>query len=317
MKLKLEKTKAFWAYIVGGILSILVGVILMPVWKNVDVFFRTWGSHSVKIMISGLILGYVFLYLVKRIRRYSGTPAQVVAIVELVLMVVVATVCTVSEFFDSVTFGNPGQIFGLALWVRGASGVFTGYYCDSELVRETEERKKKEKAKKNTKESVEGAEADKEPKKEIDTSEKPKGRVDDFTVWRLALAIALITFGTYMFIEPLFESIHLQWTFSITIIAVGLFFFVVGFAVKPVGIKVDKDTPVGKKARKRDTGSEKDVKKLSSAKDGGNAKELDEGKVNIKLDNSATAMTKTSAYDAVKDGDIANPSEGSGSSQEK
>ena len=143
MKIKLEKTNAFWVYILGGVLAVFLGIMLLPAWADTSLFFSNWGSLSVNIMISGLILAYILLYLTKRIKRYAGTPAQIVAIVELVLMAVIAVVCAVSNFIDyDVSFGGPCQIFGIALWVRGASGVFTGYYCDSNIVKAAEEAKK-------------------------------------------------------------------------------------------------------------------------------------------------------------------------------
>jgi hypothetical protein len=99
MKLSLEKTRAFWLYIVGGIIALTLGVMLLPVWRGFEsLFFSGWGEFAINIMMSSALIAYILLYLVKRIRRYSGTPAQIVAIVELVLMVVIAVVCTVSTF---------------------------------------------------------------------------------------------------------------------------------------------------------------------------------------------------------------------------
>ena len=275
MKLKLEKTKAFWLYIVGGIISASLGGMLMPVWDE-GVFFSTWGIKSVNIMISALLLAYILLYLVKRIHRYSGTPAQIVAIVELVLMAVIGGVCTVSAFVDIIKFGDPCQIFGLILWTRGASGVFTGYYCDSSLVKKSE--KKEAKAKKKSKSEVTG-------------DEEPKGRVDDFTVWRLTLAILLITTGTYLFILPPFGASHLQWVFSCAIVLVGLFFVVYGVAQKPKRLRVNEisETPAN-------AGAEK-CAEAEKEQQGA----LEEGKVKFNVETSASAMTKTAAYDAVKD----------------
>lgn len=271
MKFRIEKTKSFWMYIVGGFLSIAIGIILLPAWANSGLFFSGWGDWSVNIMISALLLAYILLYLVKRIKRYGNTPAQIVAIVELVLMAVIAVVCAVTDFLDyTISFGGPCQIFGIALWVRGASGVYTGYYCDSNIVKEAEEKKKDKKKGQSSKKTSK--------KEEIDTEKEPKGRVDDFTVWRLTLAIILISLGTYLFVRPAFERIHLQWVFSCAIIVVGMFFVVFGVALKPKNVKVDKNSPLTKSTQ------------LTVSNDSGKI-----------TDTSATAMTKTSAYDSIKD----------------
>lgn len=293
MKIKIEKTRAFWAYIVGGIICMMLGAGLLPLWEKTNVFFKGWGYRSVSIMISGLLLAYILLYLVKRIKRYSNTPAQIVAIVELVLMAVVAVICVVSDFVPNISLGGPSQIFGIALWVRGASGVYTGYYCDSEIVKEAEEEKKAIKNKKKNKKSEENAEI---AKKEFDTEKEPRGRVDDFTVWRLTLAIALISMGTFLFLKPAFEKIHLQWVFSCAIIVVGFFFVVLGFAFKPSKVKVEKES----KKLKVEEGNGEKTKKAKDKLAENEVRMLESAKVKIKL-NSANAMTNTAAYDAVKE----------------
>lgn len=287
MKIKLEKTGAFWMYILGGIVAIVVGVMLLPVWAETNVFFNTWGALSVNIVISVLILTYILMYLLKRVNRYSGTPAQIVAIVELVLMAVIAVVCTASAFVSEVTFGGPSQIFGIALWVRGVSGVFTGYYCDSSFVKKAEmERKARNKR----------SQLQLVSKDFSDDCELPAGRVDDFTVWRLVFAVFLISFGTYLFFEPAFESIDLQWVFSSILALVGVFFVIFGFALKPIKVRIAKTSP--KKEDEKQDGNEQEA---GETEEEPKAPMLDHGKVNIKLDSSANAMTSTAAYDAVKD----------------
>lgn len=299
MKIKLEKTPSFWMYIVGGLISIAVGVLLLPAWAGMDLFFSEWSAYSVNIMISGLLLAYILLYLVKRIRRYSGTTAQTVAVVELVLMAVLAVFCAISEFVEyGVDFGGPCQIFGIALWVRGASGVYTGYYCDSNVVKAAEKERKERKEKQEQQSADEGASKknEKEKPKELETNEVPKGKVDDFTVWRLTLAIILITAGAYLFIKPAFEKIHLQWTFSCAIIGIACFLVVLGFVLKPQRIKVASESPV----KKQPQGEEKAARETSEPTEEA-AGYLESGKVKINIDNSANAMTQTAAYDAIKE----------------
>lgn len=281
MKLTLEKTKAFWIYIVGGALAMILGGMLMPVWKAFEneLFFRSWGEFSVYIMISLLLFAYIFLYLIKRIKRYSTTPAQIVAIVELVLMVVIAVVCTVSAFVDFISFGEPCRVFGLAIWARGVSGVFTGYYCDSSKV----SKKKKSKGKKD------------------EEKEEASGEVDDFTVWRLVVSVAMISAGTFFFIEPLIEALTLQWLFSCTIILVGAFFLVYGLFLKPVKVKAEKpkkevkldetkkETELPKKEEKEELTEAPSIKiSLNASNDLNETKEIN-------------AVTDTASLDAIKE----------------
>ena len=278
MKLTLEKTKAFWIYIVGGALAMILGGMLMPVWKAFEneLFFRSWGEFSVYIMISVVLFAYIFLYLIKRIKRYSTTPAQIVAIVELVLMVVIAVVCTVSAFVDFISFGEPCRVFGLAVWARGVSGVFTGYYCDSSKVKKNTKGKKKE------------------------DDEEPSGNVDDFTVWRLVVSVAMISAGTFFFIEPLIEALTLQWLFSCTIILVGAFFTVYGIFLKPVKIKVEKPKEVKLDETKKEAELPKEEEKEE-------LKEAPSIKISLNATNEinetkeVNAITDTASLDAIKE----------------
>ncbi len=303
MKLKLEKTKYYWTYVLFGVLCTVLGVTLLPPWSSTGVFFSSWGAYSVNIMISGLIFGYICFYLVKRIKRYSNTPAQIVSVVELVLMAVIAIVCTVSLFVGDVSLGDPCQIFALVVWARGVSGVFTGYYCDSNIVRAAEEERRARKSGKMIVEKTAEKSGESEQVRSV-------GRVDDFTVWRLVFAVFLISMGTYLFFNPIIKAIHLQWVFSSATFCVGLFFFVFGFAIKPVKEKA-KDVPADK-APASASGKGADSAELgksngeSLAAEGNGAAELDtdakeEKKISINISNSATAMTKTAAYDAVKE----------------
>ena len=180
----------------------------------------------------------------------------------------------------------------------------------------------------------------KEKPTEIDTEAPPKGRVDDFTVWRLAFSVVLISAGTYLFVDPFIKHVHLQWVFSCVTIAVGLFFMVFGMAKKPAKVKIEKASPEAKKEEgqaKADvtaadkSKAEEKTAQQASAKDEGAKKaepvarakkeepvleakkeesslekkedvpQLEGAKVSIKVSGeSANAMTQTAAYDAIE-----------------
>lgn len=280
MKLRLEKTRAFWLYIVGGVISAILGAMLLPVWRKYEqLFFRSWGEHAIYIMISCLLFAYVIFYLIKRISRYSGTPAQLVAIVELVVMVIIAVICTVSAFFYDFRIGDTCQIFAITLWTRGVSGVFTGYYSDSGL-------RKKEKTKGKNEEG---------------------GKVDDFTVWRLTFSVALITAGACFFIAKPFDDGDLQWVFSCAIILVGLLFVLYGIIVKPKKRNEKVTVNVTGAEPNQTVSPEENEEELDSNENQGEPlpKKEENKKVNtkpkIKLDESANAMTSTDIYDALLD----------------
>lgn len=54
-----------------------------------------------------------------------------------------------------------------------------------------------------------------------------------YPVWYVALAIAMVTFGTYIFAKPFFTALHLQWIFCGVIGIIGILLIVYGIMVKP------------------------------------------------------------------------------------
>lgn len=313
MDTEIKKAKSFVFYMIIGIALFIFGILIMPVWEDVSasLFFAGWSRALVDIMISGLLALYIGFYLVKRIRRYAGTPAQIVAIVELVLMVVIAVVCAVS-FLDVVSLGNSCQIFGLAIWVRGAAGAFTGYFNNYQFKKEQscEKKEKTENTSKKDTKKIEGASAKKsENTSDVKLLEGKKGKEKgvkgivksgEFTVWHLALAVFFISAGAYLFVRPPFTVVHLQWMFFAIVVCVGIAFFAYAFVVKArakaIALNAQRDcTP-------SDNEQGATIKKDKTPKlPKEEVKVLDEAKVNIKLSETkeVNAMTNTAAYEKI------------------
>ncbi|MBR5439916.1 MAG: hypothetical protein IKV61_06880 [Clostridia bacterium] len=138
MKLKklfnTTKSKLFWLYIVFGALFTVLAVILMPFWKdaNIDIFFAPWGYSIVKTVVAVALLLYVFLYLIKQLKKRTNNVVKVLGIIEFILLILIAAACLLNQFI-SFNVGTVGQILGFVLWIRGAIEVFRAYYYkDSE-----------------------------------------------------------------------------------------------------------------------------------------------------------------------------------------
>ena len=61
-----------------------------------------------------------------------------------------------------------------------------------------------------------------------------------YPVWLVAVAVALVTFGTYLFVKPLFTAVHLQWVLAAIMLAIMIFLIYAGFATKPEGRRPKK-----------------------------------------------------------------------------
>lgn len=124
-----KKTKLFWLYIVLGIIGMLVGVMLMPIWDSAPdwVFWRNWGRQIINIIICVCIVLYLILFLLKKITKRANGVVKVLTIVEFVVLALIALGCILQQF-KIINVGGACAILGLALWCRGAVEIFRAYY---------------------------------------------------------------------------------------------------------------------------------------------------------------------------------------------
>ena len=127
MKISFKKTRFFWLYFIIGILSIIAGVIFAPPWKSVNIFFSSWGSSLVRIMIGIVIFLYIFFFLIRKVKKSSNTAVQMLTVIEIVLLSIIGLGCVLSQF-NVISIGGPCHILGLAFWCRGSIEIFRGYY---------------------------------------------------------------------------------------------------------------------------------------------------------------------------------------------
>lgn len=125
-----EKTKWFWVYIVVGILGMILGIMLMPVWSNFPdwVFWKNWGMQIVNMIICVCLLLYLCLFLVNKIRTRSNGVIKVLTIIEFVLLTLIALGCVLQQFKVFSFVNGACAILGLAMWCRGVVEIFRAYY---------------------------------------------------------------------------------------------------------------------------------------------------------------------------------------------
>ena len=124
-----QPTKWFWAYIVLGILAIILGIMLMPVWNSCGdwAVWKSWGMSIVNMIICACIVLYLCLFLLKKIMSRSNGVIKVLTIIEFVILSLVALGCVLQQF-QVINIGGACAILGLALWCRGVVEVFRAYY---------------------------------------------------------------------------------------------------------------------------------------------------------------------------------------------
>ena len=121
------KSKVFWLYIVVGALITIASIMLMPFWKNVDIFFSTWGYTAVDIIVGVLLILYIAFYLIKQVAKAGGGFIRALSIIELIILTIAALGCIVSQF-NVLNFGDVSIILGVAFWSRGTIEIYRGFY---------------------------------------------------------------------------------------------------------------------------------------------------------------------------------------------
>ena len=60
-----------------------------------------------------------------------------------------------------------------------------------------------------------------------------RGTSTKYPAWLVAVAIALVTFGTYLYVKPLFQAKHLQWVLAAVMLIIMIFFIYAAVVTKP------------------------------------------------------------------------------------
>ncbi|MDE7161169.1 MAG: DUF308 domain-containing protein [Anaeroplasmataceae bacterium] len=125
-----KKTKWFWTYIVLGILGIILGIMLMPVWSKCPdwVFWKDWGTSIINMIICACLVLYLCLYLIKKILTRSNGVIKILTIIEFVMLSLVALGCVLQQFKVFSFVNGACAILGMAMWCRGVVEIFRAYY---------------------------------------------------------------------------------------------------------------------------------------------------------------------------------------------
>lgn len=125
---EIQKTKWFWAVSVLGVIGLVLGVFLLPVWNNANVFWKNWGTESVSIILCAIIVVYIICYLVSHLGKIENKTLKIVSVSEIILLSLMAIGCLLQQFkvFD---FFGPSFVLGAILWHRGFFNVIKAYLC--------------------------------------------------------------------------------------------------------------------------------------------------------------------------------------------
>ena len=125
--LVIKKNKLFWLFIVLGAIVLLFGVTLLPVWKDIDIFFASWSDAGVNIVLFAILVFYIVLLINRNLVKRKSKFIVGITIIELIVLLFVAVSCLLQQFNVFSIFG-PCFVFGLMIYFRGLVNVLEPYF---------------------------------------------------------------------------------------------------------------------------------------------------------------------------------------------
>lgn len=126
-----KNKKFFWVFFVLSALSLLVGVALLPAWKNVDVIWNTLSEKSFSLILCSIIMVYIIGFLIRQVIREPKTPVKILTVFEAGFFFAIAIGC-VLQFANLVDIADACTIIGAAVWSRGIVYIVKAYLCKHE-----------------------------------------------------------------------------------------------------------------------------------------------------------------------------------------
>lgn len=129
-KLQIKKTKLFFFYLILGVVFLTLGVFLLPVWSDKDVFFAKWSTEAVNLVLFALVM-VLIVFSIIRIDKNHERVVRGIKISELLLLFVLA-VLMILQYFKVISFMAPSVAIGFIVWLKGALTVINCYYSNKE-----------------------------------------------------------------------------------------------------------------------------------------------------------------------------------------
>ncbi len=123
--LEIKKTKFFWLYFIVGVCLAGLGVFLLPVWENTNVFWNKWASEGISLMLFVILVIYV-CYLIGCIKKDNPKVKKLLRVCEIMALIVVAVLCLLQQF-DVLNIIGPCFVVGAVIWLRGIVCALTAY----------------------------------------------------------------------------------------------------------------------------------------------------------------------------------------------
>lgn len=121
-----KKSRLFWGFYILGAILLTIGIALMPLWKDKNVFWAGLGDKFFSIVLFVFIFTYITGVLVKQIIKEKYMPVKILTIFEAGFFFAIAIGC-IMEFLNKASLVDSCVIVGAALWSRGFVYIVKAY----------------------------------------------------------------------------------------------------------------------------------------------------------------------------------------------
>lgn len=118
--MKKELVKSILLFIFSGIF-LAIGVIILPE-------ITSFGQNILLFVIAGLILFYVYGYLLSKVKKAPKGVMLVLTLAEMIFLTFVAIIAIANTWISIGDFGNGSFVIGISLWIRGIFETFRAYF---------------------------------------------------------------------------------------------------------------------------------------------------------------------------------------------
>lgn len=120
--------KYYWVFFVLSLAFLVLGVALLPTWREADVFWNSLGTKYFNLIFFFIVILYIIGYLMRQIIRERKVAIKILTVFEAGFFFAVALGSIMQHFQDAV-IGGTAAIVGIAFWSRGFVYIVKAYLC--------------------------------------------------------------------------------------------------------------------------------------------------------------------------------------------
>ena len=133
---KVKPNQYYWIFYILGALIICGAIFFAPLWDDLSSLHEDWHIPwryfyvaALKVMVSTLLVVYIIMLIIPKLKEDTPKEHKIANIVELVFIASIVIICLI-EIIININFLNICMIGGLVLFIHGAFEIINSYFSD-------------------------------------------------------------------------------------------------------------------------------------------------------------------------------------------